>query len=296
MRTALVFTPDRRFFAPALRTARWALAQNDSDAFDVILACEEADLPQGFTLPDSRITILTADFGKLTGGLDGKDHFSSAVFRRLVLTHFLPAHYTRIINMDADMFVAGPGLGNLAKVDLGGHVLAAAIDMIRFLEMKGDALGEAFKAYRRKLGLAPDDLYFNNGLTVMDRDKFARGEYGERALDFIRREPELCPFLDQSALNHLLRGNQFAALSPRCNFMGDFHILDLEEEIRPFIYHFVNHPKPWDPDYQGDSRFAALYADPSPAPKLPKAKPEKVDRQFRQKLLEFLAAQSFVDA
>ena len=111
-----------------------------------------------------------------------------------------------------------------------------------------------------------------------------------------RREPELCPFLDQSALNHLLRGNQFAALSPRCNFMGDFHILDLEEEIRPFIYHFVNHPKPWSPDYQGDPRFAALYADPSPAPKLAKAKPEAVDRQFRQKLLDFLAAQSFVDA
>jgi lipopolysaccharide biosynthesis glycosyltransferase len=296
LRTALVFTPDSRFFAPALRTARWALAQDDSDAFDVIIACEQADIPKGFTPPDSRITILTADFAKLTAGLAGRAHFSAAVFRRLVLHRVLPSHYSRIINMDADMFVAGPGLGTLSRVDLGGHVLAASIDMIRFLEMKGDALGEAFAAYRRKLGLAPDDLYFNNGLTVMDRAKFADGEYGERALDFIRREPELCPFLDQSALNHLLRGNQFAALSPRCNFMGDFHILDLEAEIRPFIYHFVNHPKPWDPDYQGDPRFAALYADASDRPVLPKAGPQKVDRPFREKLLEFLAAQHFVDA
>ena len=295
MRTALVFTPDSRFFAPALRTARWALAQDDSTVFDVIIACEEADLPPGFTPPDSRITFLTADFGKFIGGLNGKDHFSSAVFRRLVLHRVLPPHYTRIISMDADMFVAGPGLGALARVDLGGHVLAASIDMIRFLEMKGDALGAAFGAYRRKLGLSADELYFNNGLTVMDREKFAGGEYGERALDFIRREPELCPFLDQSALNHLLRGNQFAPLSPRCNFMGDFHILDLEEEIRPFIYHFVNHPKPWSPDYQGDPRFAALYADPSSAPKMPKAKPENVDRRFREKVITFLAAQSFVD-
>ena len=48
-------------------------------------------------------------------------------------------------------------------------------------------------------------------------------------------------------------------LSPRFNFMGDFLLLDLEEEIAPVIYHFVNRPKPWEQGYAGDPRFSEIF-------------------------------------
>lgn len=298
MRAALVFTPDARFFRPALQTAAWALAWED---VEVVFTCEAADIPADYhQLPrelTGRITILTADFGKLTGGLEGHGNFSPAVFRRLLLHKVLPGHFERIVPMDADMFVGGPGLKRLMGLDLKGHVLGAALDMIRLMDMKGGALAEKFRAYRAGLGLAPEDAYFNNGLTVMDRARWEDGEWGERALDFIRRHPEKTPFLDQSALNHLLRG-RWAAFSPRANFMGDFHSLDLEAEIRPFIWHFVNSPKPWSPDYRGDARFAALYAGGDLTPRrvrLPPRAPGADDAGFRARLLEFLSRQSFLD-
>lgn len=301
MSTALVFTPDRRFFEPALRTAGWALAQADSGDFDVVFACEAADVPPLWErLPEAlagRIRLITADFAPLIAGAAAHGNFSSAVFRRLVLHRLLPSSYSRYMPMDADMFVAGPGLGRLASLDLKGHVMAASLDMIRLMDCKGGDLAAHFRQYREALGLSPDAPYFNNGLTVIDRAQWEDGEWGERAIDFISRNPELTPFLDQSAINHLLQG-RIGTLSPRCNFMGDFQLLDLENEIRPFIYHFVNSPKPWSVGYKGDARFAALYkqADLTPrAVKLPPGKFTNVDQAFRERLVEFLKRQEFLD-
>ena len=47
----------------------------------------------------------------------------------------------------------------------------------------------------------------------------------------LRDEPERYPFMEQDALNATLGGN-FAPLSPRFNFMGDFFLLDLERRTR----------------------------------------------------------------
>lgn len=300
MQTALVFTPDARFFRPALRSAGWALAQPDSARFEVVIACEPADVPADWhLLPKSltsRITLITADFARLTRGATASGPYSAANFRRLFLHHVLPDRFTRFMPMDADMFVAGPGLGHLAGLDLQGHVLAASLDMIRLMDLKGGQLAARFRAYRQALGLALDAPYFNNGLTLIDRAAFAQGEWGERALDFLRRYPALCPYLEQSALNHLLAG-RFGLVSNRANFMGDFLALDLEAELRPFIYHFVNSPKPWQSGYT-NARFAALYAGDDLIPqalRLAPAIPGPVDRAFRARLLAFLSTRRFLD-
>ena len=62
--------------------------------------------------------------------------------------------------------------------------------------------------------------------------------------------------MEQDALNATLEGN-FAALSPRFNFMGDFFLLDLERRLEPIVLHFVNAPKPWElGSWRGEARFA----------------------------------------
>src|SRR5438876_187299 len=135
------------------------------------------------------------------------------------------------------------GLAPLVSLDLGGAIMAAATDMISYMDFGGH-LAQEFQAYRASLGMPPDVLYFNNGLTVIDRAAWAKAELGERTLRFIEANPALCLRFEQSALNALLKGD-VAKLSPRFNFMGDFMRLDLESEIRPNVYHFVNRPKPW---------------------------------------------------
>ena len=115
--------------------------------------------------------------------------------------------------------------------------------------------------------------------------------------------------MEQDALNAALKGN-FAALSPRFNFMGDFFLLDLERRLEPIVTHFVNAPKPWElGSWRGEARFAENYRDwfaESPWPELAQA-PAKppwrrtrppltpLRREFAKRLSAFLAETRFID-
>jgi hypothetical protein len=92
--TALCFTPDRTFFAPAVRAIASLVEQGDADAFDIFIFCEEGDVEPGFSDLDPalarRIHLKLLDFAALDAGLAPKGRFSRAVFRRLFLDRLLP--------------------------------------------------------------------------------------------------------------------------------------------------------------------------------------------------------------
>ena len=124
------------------------------------------------------------------------------------------------------------------------------------MDFKGDALARQFQRTRRSLGLALDTPYFNAGLMAIDRAEWRRRALAERVARALRDTPERFPFNEQDALNATLLGD-FAPLSPRYNFMGDFFLLDLERRIEPIVLHFVNAPKPWELElWRGEARFA----------------------------------------
>src|SRR5271156_152394 len=265
MKTAPCFTPDRAFFRPAVFTAASLIGQGDADAFDIFIVCEPGGVAPGFERLGprlrGRINLLTLDFTRYADGLAGKGRFSRAVFRRLFLDQILPESYPRLIAMDADMRVARPGLGRLADIDLEGHPLAAAFDMIYLMDYKGGALAKRFQTYRRSLGLDLETPYFNAGLMVIDRMAWREQNLAARAARALRETPDRFAFMEQSALNSLIAG-RFAPLSPRCNFMGDFFLTGLESSIRPILLHFVNSPKPWHyAEWRGEARFARAYRD-----------------------------------
>ena len=138
--------------------------------------------------------------------------------------------------------------------------MAAATDMISYMDFGGH-LAEEFQAYRASLGMAPDTLYFNNGLTVIDRAAWTKAETGRAHIALHRGQSDNSACASSRAPStRLLKGN-VARLSPRFNFMGDFMRLDLESEIRPNVYHFVNRPKPWQRGWVGDPRFAQVFKD-----------------------------------
>jgi lipopolysaccharide biosynthesis glycosyltransferase len=312
-RTALCFTPDRAFFAPAVRAIASLIEQGDADAFDVFVVCEESDVEPGFAaLPPalkSRIRLLTLEFAKLDAGLAPKGRFSRAVFRRLFLDRLLPETYERYVAIDSDMLVARPGLARLTEIDLGGRAFAAAYDMIFLMDHKGGPLAREFQGSRRALGLGLATPYFNAGLMTVDRARWRKAGWADEAAARLRATPERFPFMEQDALNSLIRGD-FAPLSPRYNFMGDFFLTGLEAEIAPIVLHFVNQPKPWQySTWRGERRFADAYADwfatspfqewrrpvgaGAPARRKPKLTPLR--RRFAASLREFLATCRFVD-
>jgi lipopolysaccharide biosynthesis glycosyltransferase len=315
LRTAFCFTPDRAFFAPAVRAIASLIDAEPEASPSIYLVCEPGDVLPGFDRLAPRyrdaITLLTVDFSRYDHRLSGRGRFSRAVFRRLFLAEVLPPQIERIVSVDSDMLIVRPGLSRLAEFDFGGRPLAAACDMIFLMDFKGedDTLVRRFRRSRARLGLALDTPYFNAGLMAIDRAAWRRERLTERVTEALSTDPERYPFMEQDALNATLRGG-FAPLSPRYNFMGDFFLLDLERRIEPIVLHFVNAPKPWELEaWKGEARFAETYRDwfaQSPWPELAQA-PEQpgwrrarppltpIRRGFGERLARFLATQPFVD-
>jgi lipopolysaccharide biosynthesis glycosyltransferase len=313
MRTVYCFTPDRAFFAPALRAIASMIEAEPDGKREIFLICEPNDVAPGFDkLPAAlreRIKLVTLDFSRFETNLAGRGRFSRAVFRRLFLDEILPAHFERIVTIDSDMLIVRPGLKRLESFDLGNKPLAAAYDMIFLMDFKGDALARQFQRSRRSLGLSLDTPYFNAGLMAIDRAAWRAEKLTERVTKALRDEPDLYPFMEQDALNAMLKGN-FAPLSPRFNFMGDFFLLDLERRLEPIVLHFVNAPKPWElGSWRGEARFAENYRAwfaASPWPDLAQAPATPLWRrnrppltplrwEFAKRLSAFLAKTRFID-
>jgi lipopolysaccharide biosynthesis glycosyltransferase len=313
MRTAYCFTPDRAFFAPAVRAIASLIEAEPDAEREIVLICEPDDVAPGFDkLPAplrERIQLMTLDFSPFDAKLASKGRFSRAVFRRLFLDAVLPARFERIVTVDSDMLIVRPGLKRLESLNLGGKPLAAAFDMIFLMDFKGDALARQFQRSRRALGLAIDTPYFNAGLMTIDRAAWRAEKLTDRVVTALRDEPERYPFMEQDALNATLKGN-FTALSPRFNFMGDFFLLDLERRIEPIVLHFVNAPKPWElGSWRGEARFAEAYrawfaaspwrdlAQSPAAPQWRRTRPPltPLRREFAKRLSTFLAEKRFID-
>jgi lipopolysaccharide biosynthesis glycosyltransferase len=313
MRTAYCFTPDRAFFAPALRAIASLIEAEPDGGHEIVLVCEAGDVPPGFDklarpLRD-RIELLAIDFARFDKNLKPSGRFSRAVFRRLFLDEILPARFERIVSIDSDMLIVRPGLTRLESFDLGGRPLAAAYDMIFLMDFKGDSLARQFQRARRSLGLALDTPYFNAGLMAIDRAEWRRRALAERVARALCEAPERFPFNEQDALNATLKGD-FAPLSPRFNFMGDFLLIDLERLIEPIVLHFVNAPKPWELKlWRGEARFARNYRDwflTSPWPELARAPPAppwrrsrppltRVRQNFAKRLSAFIDQTQYID-
>jgi lipopolysaccharide biosynthesis glycosyltransferase len=304
MTTAFCITTDAAYFLPALCAAKSIRMQSDGHDLDLFLLCEEGEEPPGLHSIDTRLNILTSNLDAISLGAPTAG-FSRSVYRRLFLDRVLPDAVTRIVSLDADILVHAAGLSDLRDVNLRGHTLAGAYDMIFLKQFGGGALARRFAAHRLNLGLAPETPYFNNGVTIIDRRAWHDQQIGPAALHYVRTYPERCPYLEQDGLNAILKGS-FAPLSPRYNFMGDFFRLNLETAWAPIVQHFVTQPKPWeinpwnerdDIPKRYDTLFGEIGMRPPPRPNL-EILPPQLDVDwglFRERLVHWLAQQDFID-
>ena len=127
---------------------------------------------------------------------------SLAAYLRLSVGDVLPI--PRVIYLDSDIVVR-TDLTPLWSVDLGDNIIAAVPDV-------------AF-ADRARLGLTPDEPYFNSGVAVIDLDRWRSQAVGDRVVIWARENPDRLTWADQCALNWVLRG-QWLALDPMWNMQA----------------------------------------------------------------------------
>lgn len=167
------------------------------------------------------------------------DHASSAVYYRLLLPRLLDDSLEKILYLDADIIIK-KDLLPLWNTDLQRYPLAA--------------VAEPLFSRHEMLGLSAGTPYFNSGVMLINLSVWRQQNIGERAMHFIRENPERIIFWDQDGLNAILEG-EWLPLSLSWNMQSQFYDDRIktnalsQEVVRatndPAIIHFSSKFKPW---------------------------------------------------
>lgn len=147
-----------------------------------------------------------------------------AIYIRLLLPDLIEGR-RRLLYLDADMLVHRT-LRPLLECSLGAHPVAAVPDC------GGTKVYEVANA---KLGRAPDRLYFNSGMLLMNLDEWRDRRLGHACIRFAQARDDYWP--DQDAINSVLDG-QIMELEPKWNFFSHGR-LPREAFDAAHILHFI---------------------------------------------------------
>ena len=249
MRSAVFICADRRMLIPSLFAAHSAVCQREREPadYDVLLVIAPTDLDdthrrwagkKGIRL------IEDLDISSISSTPITDARLSAAALYRLLVPGHLRGQYQRLIYLDADVEVRGP-LGPLFSLDPGVFGLAAspAPALPAMMATRGDLKQQQKPLVA--LGMTPPFDYFNSGVLLIDPETWVDLDIGKRSVTFLENNIQICPFLDESALNAILDG-QYAHLSPVWNLRAwTFDVPGAQKFIEPAIVHFDGPIKPW---------------------------------------------------
>lgn len=176
-------------------------------------------------------------------------HISIATYYRLFAAIILPDTVEKIIYLDCDIVVRG-SLKELWDTPMDDYALAAVYQSNEHSEG-----GENGPHSYTRLGIPPEDGYFNAGVLLLNLKYWRDNNVTNRLFAFIKDHYELIHAHDQDTLNAVLH-SEAAVLSPTWNFRE--HFLDgidytypskinySDLPVYPIIIHFVSKPKPWE--------------------------------------------------
>jgi lipopolysaccharide biosynthesis glycosyltransferase len=164
-----------------------------------------------------------------------KPYWSVANYFRLLAPRILPADLDKILYLDSDIIVRR-SLRELWSTDISDHAFGAVEDA--FWDRKLDYFE-----------VPPGAKYFNSGVLLINLDFWRRNKVYERAVEFIRDNPEKVNYYDQDALNATLV-DSWISLSAIWNdhARSKLHVPAVRNKniLDPAIVHFVGPFKPWD--------------------------------------------------
>lgn len=130
-------------------------------------------------------------------------NWTSVVYYRLFFSLLLPGHITRMIYLDCDTVVVN-SLRSLYSIDLESFPLGAVYDN--------------YVKTQPHIGIVEEGEYFNSGVLLIDLKAWKRLEISEKAFNYLLSHPERILFVDQCALNAVLRNN-WKKLEAKFNLM-----------------------------------------------------------------------------
>jgi len=247
---AVCYVSNLNFLLPSLVSAAGARAFIPPHKADIFIFTAEVDPAQTaeidrFAQPYSiRVQAMDENvFRRIDRTKFIRPDTPMAMFGRFFLHEFLPSSCRRIVYIDGDTWIRrDPSPLIDAQVPAGRF--AAADDNIWLRQKLGfGATVHKTRQYFRKLGLKPENGYFNTGVFAAARDTWKN--IAREAYEFYLAHPEDCQFSqDQCALNAVAGGRRLR-LSNKWNFQTQFKFWGADRFIEPHIYHFNRWPKPW---------------------------------------------------
>lgn len=234
---AVVMVTDSGYLPAARFVAHQLLGQADRN-FDVIILAIGCSPAQRHAV-DTKLSIIDFVPHDMSGFQLSRGDRTSAAYAKINVTPQLAERFTKVLYLDADVWIGSRSLAHLFATDLGHYPIAAVMDAGEVL--RGDQTD--WLDYKRQLGLSAKTPYFNSGMMLINRRVFESERVGSRVIDYLTSGRYIGQLDDQSALNAVLNGH-WLELSPLWNWMYATR-WSLTRDVDPGIIHFIGSSKPW---------------------------------------------------
>ncbi|MFT8720808.1 glycosyltransferase family 8 protein [Acetobacter sp.] len=246
------YTTDAGYLFPSFVSALQARWNTQADQTDILLIGVDID-------PETKKVFehICENAGIIFQTHEGADiHHAPAMLARLFLSELLPQNYDRFLYVDGDTQMRG-NLDRLLHYPLPSGKFSAVTDPMCFTLGDQDPQSRDFENHFSAIGFNDQQArnYFNSGVIYAEREGWAKT--GPEAWEKFQSFQAKARFPDQDVLNIVGLPHRLS-MSFTWNFPIFLKNTDLEEKIRPSIYHFMSSPKPWDGNFIPWDRTASL--------------------------------------
>jgi lipopolysaccharide biosynthesis glycosyltransferase len=248
-RNAVCLCTDRRMLIPALFVANAVKSYSkcSDNRFDTIIFAEPSevtDVHRSWMEQRGILLCEDMDMSRMQGICKFMERLSPATLVKLSLAEHLAGRYDKILYLDCDLTIHGD-ISSIFSLDTAPFALAA-VPAGRILAGLSEKQLKETEDHFHELGMTKPYRYFNAGVLYLDVKRWNSEELGNRALEFIRQNPDLCFLPDEDALNAILDGN-IAELSPMWNarLQPRWHKKGTIGIASPAIIHHTGNEKPW---------------------------------------------------
>lgn len=247
-RNAVCLCTDCRMLIPALFVADAVRSHSraSGNSFDLLIFAQPSevnDVHKRWMAQRGIILCDDMDMSRQRGVGKFMKRLSPATLMKLALAEHLAGRYDRILYLDCDLTIHDD-ISSIFSLDTGPFPLAA-VPSGRIWVHLSEKQRKGFEDHCQSLGMSRPYRFFNTGVLYIDVERWNSEKLGERALEFIRQNPDLCSLPDEHALNAILDGNIAeltslwnAAPFPRWQKVKTGH-------NHAVIMHYMGLQKPW---------------------------------------------------
>lgn len=190
------------------------------------------------------LKIVSVDNAMFEGLKLNIEYITLHTYYRLLMTRILP-DIDKVLYLDSDIVVDG-NLAELWNTQMDGALCLGARDFyIDKIE------------YKKSFGFAPDELYVNAGVLLMDLKAMRTEHTCEKMMEVAQSKIGEFSFQDQDVINWALRG-RIKQVSAPYNFT-EADAVHGKDNYVPIIVHYTGAVKPWNIYIKCQHTFADKY-------------------------------------